>query len=218
MIPEMPALIPTNALILRPNVQTNLLKVPESPQPHPQHPPCKTTPSDDKLHKDLDDQIQLVKQIQTILGTEQMKLEMMLKEFHSRNMKRKQIIESHLAKTSENPKFQPKRLRICSPSSINRNLSVRKSFTEAEEEKIDHKIPVEKSEHEESNSPSSFSGTESQSSPSREKEDLERFRSFWSGCNDIYEDDEIDIKEECVDIEDLVAEEVNNRRKYDKNV
>ena len=217
MIPEMPALIPTNTLIIRPNIQANLLKVPESPQPPPQHPTCKISPSDEKLHKDLDDQIQLVKQIQTILGTEQMKLEMMLKEFHTRNMKRKQIAESHLATTSENPKCQPKRLRVCSPSSINRNMNVETNFTKAVEEQIDHKNPVEMSERKKSDTPSSCSdgGSQSSCSPSRVTEQLERFRNFWSGCNDIFEDDEIEIKEELnsVNIEDLVEEEINNRRK-----
>ena len=38
--------------------------------------------------KELDEQIQLVETIQQILLTEEMKLEMMLKQFHTRNEKR----------------------------------------------------------------------------------------------------------------------------------
>ena len=134
-------------------------------------------------------------------------------------MKKKQIIESDLAKTSKNPKYQPKRLRVSSPSSISRNLSIKKSFTEAVEKQTNDKIPIVKSENEESDYlTSSCSDSGSSSSPSREKEKLERFRNFWSGCNDVFEDEEIDIKEElnCVDIEGLVVEEINNREKFDK--
>merc|ERR1712183_1077527 len=69
--------------------------------------------SDEELHKALDDQIQLVKQIQTILGTEQMKLEMMMKQFNKEKMMTT-VLES----------VEPKRLRVCSPDYINRKKSV----------------------------------------------------------------------------------------------
>ena len=125
----MPALIPTNTFISKnvqmPNIQSQFQHY--HPQSLPHQPLYKFSPTDEKLHKDLDDQIELVKKIQQILGTEQMKLEIMLQEFHTRNMKRKQIIQSHLAKASENPNSHAKRLRICSPYSINRNMSVKKN-------------------------------------------------------------------------------------------
>jgi hypothetical protein len=86
--------------------------VPEMTQPHLQQPVSQISPRDEQLHKDLDDQIQLVKQIQTILGTEMMKLEIMRKHVKAENIDRKEIIE--------NPTSQPKRLRVCCPSSINK--------------------------------------------------------------------------------------------------
>eukprot|EP00092_Neocalanus_flemingeri_P000268 GFUD01000288.1.p1 GENE.GFUD01000288.1~~GFUD01000288.1.p1 ORF type:complete len:192 (-),score=60.55 GFUD01000288.1:95-613(-) len=86
MNPEMPSLIPVNQ---GPSTifSNNLL---------PFHPPQYCTKqvsyhldtSDVELHKNLGDQIQLVKRIQQILGTEQKKLEMM-KQFYTRNDQRK---------------------------------------------------------------------------------------------------------------------------------
>ena len=84
MIPKMPALIPTK----------NIHKL--SPQFHPPHSPQfplkylhqTISPSDDKLNKDLDDQVQLVKTLQEMLLTEEKRLEMMLKQFHTRNGRR----------------------------------------------------------------------------------------------------------------------------------
>ena len=86
--------------------------------------------------------------------------------------------------------------------------------------KTEPKNPVVKSENDKSDSPSDCSGGGSPSSPSREKEELERFRNFWSSCNDVFEDDEIEIKEELntVIIEDLVVEEFEKRRKLEKVV
>ena len=203
----MPALIPINKCHMRPNIQENVLYVIESPQPPPQLPLCKTSPSDDKLRNDLDNQTLLVKNIMKMLGTEQMKLEMMQKEFHTSNKKRKQITRHQSAKPSENPNWQPKHLRVCSPSSINRN----KSLADAVNKQIISRNPEEKQKL---YTTSSCSGTGSQSSPSREKEELERFRNFWAGSNIIYDDDE-EIDNE-INIEDLVVEEVNTwRRKYD---
>ena len=74
MIPEMPALIPANCLIQRPraNTEDNLQLTPGLTEPHLQQPGYRISPSDEQLHKDLDDQIQLVKQLQTKLGTEMM--------------------------------------------------------------------------------------------------------------------------------------------------
>ena len=114
----MPALIPANIFnIPRPNIHPHPRPSPEYLQSPPQQPPCKLSSSDDKLHKDLDDQIQLVKQIQQILGTEQMKLKIMMKELNLR--KRKRIVDSTLAKASEKRKSLAKRQRIFSSSSIN---------------------------------------------------------------------------------------------------
>jgi hypothetical protein len=178
MIPKMPALIPANTVTPNPSIQASLFKAPESPGPSPL-PIHRITLSDEELHKDLDNQIQLVKQIQTILGTEQIKLEMMIKQFNTQNKKRKETT------VSANQKLEPKYLRVCSPSYINRNLSIDKNQKSAESDLT-----------------------------SREKEELERFRNFWSGSNGVFEDEEIEIKEELnsFDFADLVEEELSNRR------
>ena len=81
----MPALIPANTVTPNPSIQASLFKVPESPQAPSNLPLQRITPSDGQLHKDLDNQIELVKQIQTILGTEQMKLAMMMKQLNTQN-------------------------------------------------------------------------------------------------------------------------------------
>ena len=79
---------------------------------------------------------------------------------------------SHLVKASGKQNNQAKRLRICSPSSINRNLIVNISDTQTVEKQTDDKNPVDKSENSNSDSPSSCSGGESPSLPSREKEEF----------------------------------------------
>ena len=86
----MPALIPANTATTNPSTQASLFKVPEAA---PNLPLQRITTSDEELHKDQDNQIQLVKQIQTILGTEQMKLEMMMKQMNTQNKKRKETAE-----------------------------------------------------------------------------------------------------------------------------
>ena len=188
----MPALIPANTLTPSQSIQASLFKLPDSPQAPSNLPIQRITSSDEELHKDLDNQIQLVKQIQTILGTEQMKLAMMMKQLNTQNKKRKETAEQ------ENQELEPKRLRVCSPSSINRNMSLEKSLTN----------PVEK----ETGQKSQKNGESDLSS--REKEELERFRNFWSSSDVAFEDEEIEIKEELnsFDIADLVEEELNNRR------
>ena len=113
MIPEMPALIPASNLIPRPAT------------------------SDEQLHKDLDDQIQIVKQIQTILGTEQMKLEMMIKQFNTENKKKNKGMET----AADNVKPTQKRLRVCSPSSINRKQKVERSGAESKKKVIGVESP-----------------------------------------------------------------------------
>ena len=188
----MPALIPANTVTPNPSIQASLFKVPESPQAPSNIPLQRITPSDGQLHKDLDNQIELVKQIQTILGTEQMKLEMMMKQLNTQNKKRKEAAQP------ENDEFEPKRLRVCSPSSINRNMSLDKGLENlVEKETFDTNPNIEESVIKR-----------------REKEELERFRNFWSSCDDVLEDEEIEIKEELnsFDIADLVEEELNNRR------
>ena len=142
-----------------------------------------------------------------------------MKEFNIR--KRKRIVESTLAKASENQNSQAKSLRISSPSSINRNMIVNKSDTQAVQKQTDNKNPVDKSENDKSDSQGSCSGGGSPSSTSREKEELERFRNFWqSSFNNAFEDDEIEIKKKLntVVIEDLVMEEFDKRTKEDKKV
>ena len=78
MIPQMPALIPTN----------NNHSHRTSPS-HPMHLYNKFSPSDDKLHKNLDNQILLVKILQQMMLKEQRKLEMMMKPFSTGNEKKK---------------------------------------------------------------------------------------------------------------------------------
>ena len=65
MIPKMLALIPANTATTNPSTQASLFKVPEAA---PNLPLQRITTSDEELHKDQDNQIQLVKQIQKILG------------------------------------------------------------------------------------------------------------------------------------------------------
>ena len=153
-------------------------------------------------------------------------MEIMLKEFH----KRKQIIESraHLAKASENPNSQTKRLRVCSPSTINRNLSVHKSDAQKIEKQTDKKVenqtdkknPVDKPEDDKSDSHSNASGSGSPSSPTEEERKIaERFRSFWSSSYDFSDDDdenEMEEEQTCINIEDIVVEEINKRRKEEE--
>jgi len=138
----MPSLIPANACMsqnfARAGTQSNPSISPQSLQPLPQtNPPLQTYPSDASLHRELDDQIQLVKQIQKILANEQNKLEKMLAEFHDRSNKRKQILLEHLKKSPENPISEPKRLRVCSPYSINRNMVAQQNLSKSEEKQSD---------------------------------------------------------------------------------
>ena len=105
MIPEMPALIPTNGFVQKDILDdSSQLHFPQSHQPSP-HPPCQLSPSDDELHKDLDNQIQVIKQIQQILGMEKMKLkqdQQTLKEFCTMNARSKQIMELDLLHSLQN--------------------------------------------------------------------------------------------------------------------
>ena len=110
----------------------------------------------------------------------------------------------------ENPTSQPKRLRVCSPSSINRNIAEKDSFAVLGENKMDGAILVSIDDEESDVTNSSCEG----GSKSREEKEFERFRNFWSGCNDIFEDDNVDIKEEfnCINMENLDDEEINKIR------
>merc|ERR1712098_422631 len=175
MIPVMPALIPANTVVPKKPVPM----IPPNTMIPTQHLPGEDTVkeagdkvliSDQQLHKALDDQIQLVKQIQTLLGTEQMKLEFMMSQFNKENMKRKEKMLSAL----DEEKVEPKRLRVCSPDYINKKKSVEMGVTES----------VNK--------------------------ELETFRNFWSHREEVFNEKEIDIKQEpnCVDIKDLVMEEL----------
>ena len=99
MIPEMPTLIPMNEEPSNIPAFSNQFNYPlqtqSPPQPsHEQH--------NDYKDKGMDDQIQLIKQIQQILATEQKKLEMLLKLFHERKYDREQIIHSYFKKVAKN--------------------------------------------------------------------------------------------------------------------
>ena len=126
-----------------------------------------------------------------------MKLEMMMKQMNTQNKKRKEAAQP------ENDEFEPKRLRVCSPSSINRNMSFEKSLAN----------PVGKETGDENTVAKKQNSGESDIA-NREKEELERFRNFWSSCDGVFEDEEIEIKEELnsFDIADLVEEELSKRR------
>ena len=52
----------------------------------------------------------------------------------------------------------------------------------------------------------------------REEKELDAFRNFWSGINDIHEDDNIDNEDDLeINIADLVEQEVNKRRKQERD-
>jgi len=200
MIPEMPALIPANAFI--PNTMAREVSPPNSPPPL-------NVPSDASLHRDLDDQIQLVKQIQKILGTEQSKLEMLLAEFHARSSKRKHGLQAMLHPVADRPSCQPKHKKVSSPESINKHQGEphhreKDQGAPKQENLLEAEIPVEI--------------VETEKVPSRERHEMVRFRNFWSSCGDLLKDEDIDIKEElnCVVIEDLVVEELEKGRKLDR--
>ena len=52
----------------------------------------------------------------------------------------------------------------------------------------------------------------------REEKELKAFRNFWSGINDIHEDDNVDNEDDInINIADLVEQEVNKRRKQERD-
>ena len=206
MIPPMPGLIPASRPTHPPHPPQH---PPQSPQHPPQshhQPPLQTIHSDDQLQQSLDDQIQFVKQIQKILGTEQIKLEFMTKDLHARNLNMEKPIQCNLARPSENPKSRSESIRIRSPSSVNEKPSIDSNNVRdaIEIEKVDIK-PVEK--------PGARTycvvRIEEQSN-SEERKQLERFRTFWSGCDYSLDDDDGIDELDCVNIKQLVEEEMKN--------
>ena len=52
----------------------------------------------------------------------------------------------------------------------------------------------------------------------REEKELDAFINFWSGINDIHEDDNDDNEDDLnINIADLVEQEVNKRRKQERD-
>ena len=183
MIPLMPALIPASTVIHK----KSGVMIPGN-----QHPPGEDTAkntgdkvimSDKELHKALDDQIQLVKQIQTLLGTEQMKLEMMMQQFNKENMKRKEMMLAAMESV------EPKRLRVCSPDYINRKKSVEMGVRK------DGQVDMRDKD----------GGKYSADSVDKE---LQTFRNFWSHQGEVVHDKDIKEEPNSVDIKDLVMEEL----------
>ena len=96
--------------------------------------------------------------------------------------------------------------RICSPFSVNENLSVNSSHlmdaTKTEDSDLEQ---VEKTVAR------TYCVVKTQDpSKSEEKKKLERFRTFWSNCNHNLEDDDDIDKLDCVNIEQLVDEEMKS--------
>ena len=186
MIPLMPALIPASNVI---HNKSGVMI------PGNQHPPGEDTArhtgdkvlmSDKELHKALDDQIQLVKQIQTLLGTEQMKLEMMMQQFNKENMKRKEKMLAVMESVG------PKRLRVCSPDYINRKKSVEMGVRKTVKNDRENMRDKDEGEY---------------SADSLDKE-LQTFRNFWSPMEEVFNDKDIKEEPNRVDIKDLVMEEL----------
>merc|ERR1712013_337291 len=180
MIPLMPALIPASTVIHK---KSGVMI------PGYQHPPGEDTAkntgdkvimSDKELHKALDEQIQ------TLLGTEQMKLEMMMQQFNKENMKRKEKVLAVMESV------EPKRLRVCSPDYINRKKSVemgvRKTLNNDREDRRE-------------NNGGKYSAD------SLDKE-LQTFRNFWSPIEEVFNDENIKEEPNSLDIKDLVMEEL----------
>ena len=193
MIPLMPALIPAGTVI--PNKQVPMIPG-NSVIPHNQHLPGediikntgdKVLITDEELHKALDDQIQLVKQIQTLLGTEQMKLEMMMRQFNKENMKRKENMLTTILESVE-----PKRLRVCSPDYINKKKSV--------EMGVRNTVKDDMVDMREDNG-----GKYSVDSVDKE---LQTFRNFWSHKEEVFNDNIIKEEPNSMDIKDLIMEEL----------
>ena len=191
MIPLMPALIPASTVI--PKKPVSMIPG-NSVIPHNQPLPGEDTTrtgdkvfiTDEELHKALDDQIQLVKQIQTLLGTEQMKLEMMMRQFNKENMKRKEKMLAVLESV------QPKRLRVCSPDFINRKKSVEMGVRNTVK---DNMVDMRDNN----------GGKYSADSVDRE---LQTFRNFWSNQEEAFNDNIIKEEPNSLDIKDLIMEEL----------
>ena len=185
----MPALIPASTVIPNkpvPMIPGGNVVIPHNqPEDTTKNTGDKLSISDDELHKALDDQIQLVKQIQTLLGTEQMKLEMMMKQFNKENMKRK---DRMLAVLESLP---PKRLRVCSPDYINRKKSVEMGVGNTVKDVI-----VNMRDN---------GGKYSADSVDKE---LQTFRNFWAYKVEAFNDNNIKEEPISMDIRDLIMEEL----------
>ena len=128
-----------------------------------------------------------------------------MKDLHARNLNMGKPIQCNLARPSENPKSRSESIRIPSPS-INEKPSIDSNNARdaIEIEKVDIK-PVEKP------GARTYCVVRMQEqSNSEEMKKLERFRTFWSGCNYSLEDDDDMEDLDCVNIEQLVEEEMKN--------
>ena len=153
---------------------------------------------DAQLYQNLDNQILLVKEIQGILDMEQIKLESLMKELERRKLTKERPGGLEVRKS-----FEKSKEIICvrSPFAINNNLSMEFKANKVEKERDEQK-------HVE------ILGSKTISVDKPSKESIyreERFRNFWSGFNNIEEDD---IKEEPenINIEQLLVEEMKMRR------
>ena len=115
MSQDMPALMPTNQLKDTQDRSSSIHSRAHHPPPTSQHIPCKEYTSENKMLKNLYEQIQLVNKIQQKLLSEQEKLVMMLRRTPKQNSKR-----NIPAKTPDSLMNPPKCLRIFSHGSIKR--------------------------------------------------------------------------------------------------
>ena len=142
----------------------------------------------DDLYKQIDSQIQFVKQIKALLDTEQAKLEALMSKMTKNTTKK--TADSFNEETGN-----VKRIRVCSPSSINRNID--------EDKKEDEQEDVEDTDADSSNC----------------KKEIE-FKRFWSSSTDwsLLEDSQKESAQNPIDIEQLVDEEVKRIEKSDEEV
>ena len=198
-IPEMPALIPCNEIITK----DIITKSPHSAN----HKPSKPHSDDDKV---LSDQIQLVWRIQQILGTEQKKLKLMLKQLQTSN---KPIAEQYKGSQLEKAPLS-KQIKICSPSSCNTNLEVIIGTVQTVDANYDNKAYLSHSAPcpQKPNPPLKSLPNSCSSSgvmPNCKWKELESSSYFLEICNDMLEDEEIDLKAELNNIDyDYIAKPI----------
>ena len=159
------------------------------------------TTTEEQLNRSLEKQIQRVRQIQTMLGVEKMRLKTMLTCYQVVNTGERVSYVADKKSKGENKRLERKHIRICS---INRKM---------EKQTSDENTNILENQKK----PSIDTDCDIKSTV----ENKERFDNFWSGCNDIMEDDEDMEKKEktsCVILEDVVVQEVNKNRNKEWNV